>query len=95
MVQRKLPRISLGTVYRNLEVLARAGEIRKITTSGSETRFDGDLSDHYHVRCENCGRLGDMPPAVKEMLGGSPDAIDGWEIHGHRLEYLGLCPDCR
>ena len=51
VVRRRLPRISLGTVYRNLELLARAGFIQRLDLQGAEARFDGNPEHHYHVRC--------------------------------------------
>jgi len=71
-VRRRLPRVSLGTVYRNLEILSERGMIRKIEHAGAQMRFDGDLSDHGHVRCVRCGRLDDLPgrdlPGLDEIL---------------------------
>jgi len=95
MVRRRLPRISLGTVYRNLETLADQGLIRKYETAGSQRRYDGDPSNHYHVRCLRCERLDDVPVKpvadVEHLLRGRTD----YEIVGHRLEFEGICPDCR
>jgi Fur family ferric uptake transcriptional regulator len=95
MVRRRLPRISLGTVYRNLETLAEQGLIRKYESAGSQRRYDGDPSNHYHVRCLRCGRLDDVPLSpvadVEHLL---KDRTE-YEIVGHRLEFEGICPDCR
>ena len=55
-VKRKLPRISLGTVYRNLEILTELGEIQMIGLAGSLKRFDGIPHNHYHMRCLHCER---------------------------------------
>ncbi|MBA4358220.1 MAG: transcriptional repressor, partial [Desulfovibrio sp.] len=60
LVRKKLPRVSLGTVYRNLEILSRSGVIQKIDVAGVEMRFDGDISNHYHLRCVGCGRVFDV-----------------------------------
>ena len=55
IVRERLPRISLGTVYRNLDFLADTGEIRRLEAAGTTKRFDGDISWHQHVRCIHCG----------------------------------------
>ena len=93
MVRKRLPRISLGTVYRNLEVLSSCGLILKLEVAGQQKRFDGDTSPHHHVRCIKCGRVGDVFK-VRDY----PDIIDHCEtdftITGHRLEFLGVCPEC-
>jgi len=95
MVRRRLPRVSLGTVYRNLEMLSERGMIQKLELGGSRRRFDGNVRDHYHVRCIRCGRLEDAPvesvAAVEDALRGATD----YEIIGHRLEFIGLCPQCK
>ena len=56
IVRQRLPRISLGTVYRNLEILSRSGVVLKLDVAGLEMRFDGTVDNHYHVRCLDCGR---------------------------------------
>ena len=95
MVRRRLPRISLGTVYRNLEVLAELGEIQKIETGGTLKRFDGNPEGHYHIRCVACKRVVDAPVErlndIEEALSGKTD----FQILGHRLEFVGLCPECQ
>jgi len=95
IVRRQLPKVSLGTVYRNLELLSQMGIVRKLGFSGSEARFDGDVADHGHIRCIRCGRVedvggGPLDPAVSE-----DHDCRGYEVLGHRLELLGICPDCR
>ena len=51
MVRERLPRISLGTVYRNLEVLSESGFIQKLELGGTIKRFDWNPEKHYHIRC--------------------------------------------
>ena len=93
IVRVQLPKISLGTVYRNLEVLAQAGKIRKIELGGGETRFDGDTRPRYHVRCTNCGQLEDVHTPTLEL---NCDELreKGYEVLGHRLEFVAVCPKC-
>ena len=63
MVRKKLPRISLATVYRNLDLLAQDGLISKLD-GGAQLRFDGNPADHYHIRCTRCQRVDDYRRAV-------------------------------
>ncbi len=94
MVRRLLPHISLGTVYRNLEVLSELGEIKKIEICGKIKRFDGNIRDHYHLRCLNCHRIDDVPENIHFDFNSSLNSEIGYSITGHRLEFVGLCPEC-
>ena len=95
IVRQRLPRISLGTVYRNLELLARSGVIQKLEIGGAQTRFDGNPKQHHHVRCISCGRVDDAHEVSADLLGDEVKNIGGYEILGHRLEFVGLCPVCK
>ena len=94
VVRRRLPKISLGTVYRNLDLLARTGVIQKLELAGAEARFDGNVTRHDHLRCVRCGRVDDVSAAPLDLPGGNADDWGGYEILGHRLEYHGICPRC-
>ncbi|MCX5752928.1 MAG: transcriptional repressor [Candidatus Krumholzibacteria bacterium] len=95
-VKKRLPRISLGTVYRNLEILSREGIIRRLETAGSQRRFDGDTGDHQHIRCVSCGCIDDLAAGADRAR---CDALvakgTGYRVLGRRVEYLGICPSCR
>jgi Fur family transcriptional regulator, ferric uptake regulator len=95
IVRRKLPRISLGTVYRNLDLLARVGMIQKLDLAGTEARFDGNVARHDHLRCVRCGRVDDVSALPLDLSGGTANDCSGYEILGHRLEFFGICPRCR
>jgi Fur family transcriptional regulator, ferric uptake regulator len=96
LVRVRLPKISLGTVYRNLERLAQAGMIAKMDKAGGEARFDGNIEPHDHLRCVRCGRVDDAPAqAPLDLSSVRADDFGGYEILGHRLTFLGVCPRCR
>ncbi|MBQ9451760.1 MAG: transcriptional repressor [Desulfovibrio sp.] len=94
IVRERLPRISLGTVYRNLDFLVENGDVICLESAGSTRRFDGDISAHQHVRCIYCGRIGDVatmcePPSVEGVY------AEGFaNIHNSRVEYDGVCEIC-
>jgi Fur family ferric uptake transcriptional regulator len=94
MVRRHMPRISLGTVYRNLEVLVNMGEIQKLELSGALKRYDWDTNRHYHIRCVRCDRVDDAPIAPLNQLEDELYGATVFEIIGHNLEFTGLCPKC-
>ncbi|WP_147820019.1 Fur family transcriptional regulator [Salidesulfovibrio onnuriiensis] len=94
MVREIIPRISLGTVYRNLEFLSSQGLVLKLGGPGTQKRFDGNSSPHPHIRCAKCSRIEDvmcevMVPALPE------EYARGFEIHNCNVEFVGLCPKCQ
>lgn len=93
--RRSLPRIGLGTVYRNLKQLADEGLIREIHTGGHPARFDGNTGRHYHIRCLGCGRVNDLPLSVETALEEKAARAMNYRILGHQVEVLGLCPSCQ
>ena len=94
LVRKQLPRISLGTVYRNLEVLVDLGLIQKLELGGTIKRFDWDPKKHYHIRCLCCGQVDNAPIAPLNKLEDKLYGATVFSIIGHRLEFEGLCPDC-
>ncbi len=95
IVRRRLPRISLGTVYRNLDILSRTGVIQKLDVAGLEMRFDGDTSNHYHLRCLGCGKVADVELEPIAGLEATCQKQSDFRVLGHRLEFMGLCPSCQ
>ena len=94
MVRKKLPRISLGTVYRNLEILSELGKIQKLELSGGVKRYDWDPCRHYHIRCVRCNTVANTPLAPLNQLEDELYKTTVFEIIGHNLEFTGLCPGC-
>lgn len=94
MVREELPKVSLGTVYRNLDVLVKTGQIRKLENPGGQSRYDADLSDHYHVRCQGCGGIGDVSLEDHPQLSLPKQRSSQYTITEYRLEFLGWCPRC-
>lgn len=93
--RRRLPHISLGTVYRNLKQLTEAGLIRELHAGGEGARFDGNLGRHYHIRCVGCGRVNDLPLSVSRRLEEEAGRATSYRILGHEVEVQGLCPLCQ
>lgn len=93
-VRKRLPRISLGTVYRNLETLSELGEITKLEFGGTIKRFDPNPQEHYHIRCSVCDLVVDAPMAQLEHIEDHLSKETQFRIIGHRLEFYGLCPEC-
>ena len=97
MVRRRLPRVSLGTVYRNLRLLVAQGLVKELP--GPHARFDGNTSDHHHFTCLGCGRIVDVDGPLTEphsrALCTRVAAQGGFSVTHHRIEFFGRCPACR
>ena len=94
-VRKEFPNISLGTVYRNLTLLADLGEILRINVGDGIDHFDPDTSTHYHFICKGCGCVQDLelkkPMKADELV--SKDF--GGEITGSVTYFYGLCAGCK
>lgn len=87
------PKISRGTVYRNLHLLADSGRIRHVRVPGVD-RFDWRREPHYHLLCLGCGKVRDASIAYTEELNEQAAAGSGYRIDDHRTVFEGYCPDC-
>jgi len=94
-VRQVKPRISLGTVYRNLEILADQGKVRKIEVPGGPMRFDARTDEHSHIRCKICGRVDDIEVEEGTNLKDRVKDDMGYEILECHVEVVGICPHCR
>ena len=94
-VRMEIPNVSLGTVYRNLKLLQREGKILELDLAGVISRFDGYAQNHYHFRCEQCGRVFDVGEPVDTKIDNRVAQKTGFKVFYHRLEFRGLCRDCQ
>jgi len=94
-IRKKLPRISLATVYRNLEILSKAGLIKKLEISGRQKRFDWDPEPHNHVFCIQCHQVDNISTPVSQVPAVGPIHDKGYRVTGCRIEFFGLCPKCQ
>lgn len=96
-IRKTYPNISLGTIYRNLNLLVEHGEVIKIATGDGKDRFDANTSSHYHFVCTECSNVSDvfMDPYFIKMVNDTVKAeIDG-EVLGHKTHFFGKCPQCQ
>lgn len=94
MTRKELPRISLGTVYRNLEVLSRRGEILCLENGAAQKRFDANTVPHHHVRCTRCGKVADVRvplpmPSLEAAL------VEGFTVTAAHILFEGVCDTCK
>lgn len=91
----KFPSMSVATVYNNLKMFMEAGMVRELTYGDSSSRFDANVSDHYHVICEVCGKIEDFSyPSLIDVEQAAEQAT-GFMITGLRMELHGVCKTCR
>lgn len=87
------PTISKATVYRNLGVLADHGKIGRINATTGADYYDCTTTQHYHLQCNRCGKVFDVPCAYLGKLNRVP-TDDGFLITGHTVLFQGICPTC-
>ncbi len=92
-VRSRSPKISRGTVYRNLNLLSDMGEILHLDMPDVD-RFDWRRDDHYHLCCVACGKVCDAPVDYQAEMDRSVTEQTGYRITGHRALFEGLCPRC-
>jgi Fur family transcriptional regulator, ferric uptake regulator len=94
MVRKSLPKISIATVYRNLEILSEEGLVLKMDVAGTQRRFDGNPHNHYHIRCGVCGRVDDVHMEVVSSIEEDAGKSSGYRVLSHTVEFTGVCPAC-
>ena len=90
----KEPKLSLGTVYRNLNLLAETGSLSKIPMPGGSDRFDARTDCHYHLSCTACGKLLDLQLPELANLDRAILERTGWAVSGFQVLCQGLCTSC-
>lgn len=93
-IRKQFPRISLGTVYRNLNLLADSGRILRLDCGDGAERFDATTEPHHHFVCRSCGRVLDMPMRGPDDLDSEAGRDFPGEIEGHRIYFYGICGEC-
>ena len=88
------PEISLGTVYRNLNVLYEQGEIIRVEGNFPSVRFDGNAMLHYHFRCAACGELFDLELGYQDVIDTLANEISPHTINRHSIMFEGICRSC-
>ena len=83
--------ISLGTVYRNLKNLVDEGEIITLETSDKKIHYDGDLSEHSHFICNDCGKIIDL---FEELPVSKGIKEKGLTLTSAKCFYYGKCKEC-
>ncbi|WP_459841665.1 Fur family transcriptional regulator [Halanaerocella petrolearia] len=94
-VKEEIPNISLGTIYRNLNVLQEMGKIQELNYGSEYSRFDGNPANHYHFTCLDCGEVMDVELKVKQELDQQVTDLTDGKVEYHRTEFFGYCKSCK
>lgn len=86
--------LSMGTVYRNINILLDQNLIQKIEAGSSFDRYDANTEPHYHFLCQECGTVDDIPVEIIERLNQEVSEATGYQVENHRLDFYGICPEC-
>ena len=93
IARRSYPKISLGTVYRNLNQLAAAGKVLKISNPNGADRFDGNIVHHNHAVCSCCGRMFDIMVPLPDVCAAANAQRDIY-VDGVSMLFSGICARC-
>ena len=94
-MKEEFPNLSMGTVYRNLNILMDQGQIKKIDFGSTFDRFDANIGPHYHFVCERCGSIIDLEMPVDDSLNERVGRATPYAVRRHRIEFFGICDRCR
>ncbi|MUK88314.1 peroxide-responsive transcriptional repressor PerR [Ornithinibacillus sp. L9] len=91
----KFPNMSVATVYNNLRVLKEIGLVRELTYGDASSRFDCNTTEHYHIICEECGKIVDFHYPSLDEVESLAEQVTGFEVSHHRMEVYGTCEECK
>ena len=94
-LKKEYPQLSLGTVYRNLTILLDKGLAKKIHFGSTYDRFEANTEPHYHLICESCRKILDFKMPIYNDLNSQANQLTGFTIHHHKLEFFGVCEECK
>jgi Fur family ferric uptake transcriptional regulator/Fur family peroxide stress response transcriptional regulator len=91
----EFPRVAVGTVYRNLNILVSEGLVKMINFNEPIERYDGNLLKHYHFICEQCGTIQDLDIPPLKSIENRIEKQTGMDVTHHRIDFYGICPTCK
>ncbi|WP_347552449.1 peroxide-responsive transcriptional repressor PerR [Pseudalkalibacillus hwajinpoensis] len=91
----KFPNMSVATVYNNLRVFKEIGLVKELTYGDASSRFDCVTTDHYHIICDDCGKIVDFHYPGLDEVETLAEQVTGFRVGDHRMEIYGTCPGCQ
>lgn len=94
-LKKEFPDLSLGTVYRNLNILIEQGLVKEIIFGSTFDRYEANVLPHYHFICDKCGTIIDLNLPLIDKLNSQVDYLIDSKTKRHRIEFFGLCKKCK
>ena len=93
-VRKRVPNISMSTVYYTLDMLKEEGLLRELEFYDQDNRYDVTVTDHINLICKKCGKIEDFPGELPYSCTQVQQKTD-FQPMAMRYEYYGYCKDCR
>lgn len=93
-LRKDFPTLSLGNVYRNLNILVELGAVQELKFGSTFDRYDGNVQPHYHFICERCSEIQDLDMEHNQLLNDQVEELIHCRVNHHRLEFYGVCAKC-
>lgn len=94
-VRKRIPAISLDTVYRTLRMLEEKGVISRVPSMQDRARFDANMDRHHHFVCETCGQIADFTSAALDGFAPPPEVAALGRVESVHIELRGRCKSCK
>ena len=94
-LENRFPNMSVATVYNNLKVFREVGLVKELNYGDASSRFDFVTTDHYHIICEECGKIVDFHYPPLDEVESLAEQVTGFEVSHHRMEIYGKCGECQ
>ena len=94
VVKRRIPSVSLATIYNNLRVFVEKGLLREVTPHSTTLRVDGNLESHHHLVCTRCKSVQDISGDFVDFKRLARQAPGGFDLTQPMIEVFGLCRRC-
>ena len=93
-LKKEFPDLSMGTVYRNLNIMIEEGLVKKIDSGSTFDRFEANITPHYHFICEKCVKIIDLKMPIDDSLNEKVNKTNQYKAHFHKIEFFGQCEEC-
>lgn len=91
----QFPNMSVATVYNNLKVFKETGLVKELTYGDASSRFDFETHNHYHIICDQCGKITDFHYPRLDEVEQLAQHVTSFSVTHHRMEIYGVCPECQ